>query len=242
MDHHFIPLMHTHSFGRIQGNLWLIYHFQRIFSHAPLSCIFIEICAGSPGLLYIHLPSTSLFRHTHIHFSFSHTFTWGWPLFSKLRYNSYSWKFMHLKCTIQRFPYIHSAAWLLPLFNFAHFHHPLTKETPTPRSPCTLILLNGWLVYTVLCLCLNRKQSSSLTWPRSRKSCMTLLRKISWMTMRWAFTFSTRLTERNISYIFVKNHWEVPSFLRWDPEEALGNTVSVSVLRRQWTDLDKKGF
>ena len=50
------------------------------------------------------------------------------------------------------------------------------------------------------------------------------------------------MTERNISYIFVKNHWEAPSFLKWDPEEALGNTVSVSVLRRQWTHLDKKGF
>ena len=73
MDHHFILLMHTHSFARAQGNLWIIYHFQRICSHVPLSCIFTEICAGCPGLLYIHLPSTSLFRHTHIHFSFIHS-------------------------------------------------------------------------------------------------------------------------------------------------------------------------
>lgn len=87
MDHHFILLMHTHSFARAQGNLWIIYHFQRIFSHVPLSCIFTEICASCPGLLYIYLPSTSLSdKHTYISLSF----TRNWPLFFKLRYNSYS--------------------------------------------------------------------------------------------------------------------------------------------------------
>ena len=38
----------------------------------------------------------------------------------------------------------------------------------------------------------------------------------------------------------MKSHWEAPSCLKWDPEEGLGNTVSVSVLTRQWTDLDKR--
>lgn len=150
MDHHFILLMHTHSFARAQGNLWIIYHFQRIFSHVPLSCIFTEICASCPGLLYIYLPSTSLSdKHTYISLSF----TRNWPLFFKLRYNSYSWKFMHSKCTIQGFSCIHSTAWLLPLFNFAYFHHPLTRETPTPRSLCMpVFLLNGWL-YTLFSVC-----------------------------------------------------------------------------------------
>ena len=148
MDHHLILLMHTHSFAHVQGNLWIIYHFQRIFSHVPLSCIFIEICAGCPGLLYVHLPSTSLFRHTHFSF-ISLTF-----LFHSLGigYCFSNWDIIHIvesSCILSaqfRVFCVFTALWLLPLFNFAYFHHPLTRETPTPCSLCTpVFLLSAWL-------------------------------------------------------------------------------------------------
>lgn len=98
----------------------------------------------------VRTSSFNLTVQTHtllFHFSYiSLSFTWDWLLFFKLRYNSYSWKLMHSECTIQSFLRIHSAVWLLPLFNFAYFHHPLTRETPTPCSLCTpVFLLSAWL-------------------------------------------------------------------------------------------------